>query len=71
MAWTQHILSYADYIAAGGDPPKDYAPTADTVVVVCQDDATRRVAWVSYAEESMTPVAERLNTGVPAQDWRP
>lgn len=70
MALVQHILNYPDYIAAGGTPPAGYAPNPTTVVIVGRDDVTGAVAWVSY-DEASTPVAERLNPSVPAQDWRP
>lgn len=71
MAWKQIVLDYDAFLLAGGDPPGDnYTPTPDTVVIVCQDDQTGEVAWVSYAEGSEQPATERLNPDVPAEDYR-
>lgn len=68
---TQHVLTWAQYREAGGDPPdpNGYEPTDDTVVIVCTDDTTGAVQWVSYAENDIDP-AERLNPDVPALDYR-
>lgn len=70
MAYTQHILTYPDYLAAGGTPPANYTPTDTTVVIVCVDDASGAVVWASF-DAAAVPVAERLNPTVAAKDWRP
>lgn len=72
MAWTQHILTIDQYLAAGGEPPdpEGFTPGEDTVVIVCLHDTTGKVAWVSYANEADQPAAERLNPDLPAEDYR-
>lgn len=81
MAFTQHVLTHADWIASGGWEPEGMAAAGDHVVIACVTDAdvldekqnitfpAGSVVWASWAPPEHNP-AERVNPEVPAVDWR-
>lgn len=69
MAATQHVMTYPDYLKAGGAPPGGVTPAPTAIVIACSDDTTGDVLWVSYAPADV-PVTGRLNPSILSKDWR-
>lgn len=65
---TQHVMSHADWIDAGGWAPAINVDPVD-VVIACVDDDTGEVIWASWDAPDVDP-ATRINPDLPAVDHR-
>lgn len=65
----QHVMTHAQWIAAGGWQPSAGGVTDDWVVIVGWDLTAEQAVWASWAPPTVDP-ATRLNPSVPAKDFR-
>lgn len=68
MPVTQHIVTDAAWLAAGGWEP-GVEQEADSIVIFAADDSTGEVIWASWASADIDPLT-RLNPDLPAMDHR-